>query len=45
MTYNTVFPVFLQATKFLDPGSLFHREIDETREHVENCVKTLVSFR
>jgi len=45
MAYIIVFPVFLQATKFLDPRTLFHREMDETREHVENCIKTLSSFR
>jgi hypothetical protein len=44
--YETTFHLsFLQATKFLDPNSLFQREIDETREQVAHCIKTLVSFR
>jgi len=45
MAHKIVFPVLLQATKFLDPRTLFHREIDETREHIEACIKTLTSFR
>ncbi|XP_069702004.1 dynein beta chain, ciliary-like [Periplaneta americana] len=34
-----------ECTKFLDPGSLFQGEVDETRENVEKCIKGLEAFR